>query len=420
MTRLLSLDYDPVYGENAVRSHFSSSRSVFDFDVVIWDPEASFHDYRLGATSYQGLQCLSDNESVRFKSDIARRREEFIEFLHSGKALIVIARPPLECYVATGEVTHSGTGRSHQTNRLVSRWDLLKAVPTPAETVYRGAHGDRIEVLGDGALPALLRKYGEYLTYDAVLTNSPGTVIARVASAANRVVAFQQVTKGGGLFTLIPVPHFPRSEHDEDEEPLDDDYSPFEDVVASAFQEELLEAVSRTTGVRDDERPAWADSYTTRPQREARERVVQQQQVLAAARADLSRAEAEVVALDAHDQLYLGTGRALELEVKEVLELLGGEVTDPEPGRDDWRVTFPEGEAVVEVKGVTKSAAEKHAAQLEKWVASAITEDKPAPKGILVVNTWRATPLSDRTGEDFPAQMIPYSKSRGHCLVLQP
>ena len=39
------------------------------------------------------------------------------------------------------------------------------------------------------------------------------------------------------------------------------------------------------------------------------------------------------------------------------------------------------------------------------------------PKGILVVNTWRELPLLERTKDDFPAQMLPYCKGRGHCLM---
>lgn len=68
------------------------------------------------------------------------------------------------------------------------------------------------------------------------------------------------------------------------------------------------------------------------------------------------------------------------------------------------------------MKGLGKSAAEKHAAQLEKWVAS-IMEDGEQVKGILVANTWRDVPLAERTAESFPSQMLPYAKSRGHCLI---
>ncbi|MGW4635964.1 hypothetical protein ACWEMY_24600, partial [Nocardia sp. NPDC004415] len=78
---------------------------------------------------------------------------------------------------------------------------------------------------------------------------------------------------------------------------------------------------------------------------------------------------------------------------------------------------FDSRSAVVEVKGVNKSAAEKHAAQLEKWVAGELEATGTAPKGLLVVNTWRETDLSARTEKDFPDQMLPYCVSREHCLM---
>jgi hypothetical protein len=82
---------------------------------------------------------------------------------------------------------------------------------------------------------------------------------------------------------------------------------------------------------------------------------------------------------------------------------VGGTVTEPKPGREDWKVTFTEGNAVVEVRGVKGSAAERHAAQLEKWVAGGFEETGSAPKEILIVNTWRETPLVERTEPSFPA-----------------
>ena len=48
-----------------------------------------------------------------------------------------------------------------------------------------------------------------------------------------------------------------------------------------------------------------------------------------------------------------------------------------------------------------KSASERNAAQLEKWVAehtASVDDDEEveAPKGILVVNAWREQPLPER------------------------
>jgi hypothetical protein len=74
--------------------------------------------------------------------------------------------------------------------------------------------------------------------------------------------------------------------------------------------------------------------------------------------------------------------------------------------------------AVAEIKGKAKSAAEKDAAQLEKWVATYHAEHEQQPKGILVVNGWRDVPLAQRDAKPtFPEQMLAYARGRGHCLI---
>ena len=45
--RLLSLDFEPVYGENATCVRFSDQESVFDYDVVIWNPSDGLSNYGL-------------------------------------------------------------------------------------------------------------------------------------------------------------------------------------------------------------------------------------------------------------------------------------------------------------------------------------------------------------------------------------
>ncbi len=69
------------------------------------------------------------------------------------------------------------------------------------------------------------------------------------------------------------------------------------------------------------------------------------------------------------------------------------------------------------MKGVAKSAAEKHGAQLEKWVSEYYSEHGTNPKGILVVNAFNETPLNARTKKAFPDQMLSYFQNRGHCLI---
>lgn len=408
--KLLSLDFDPVYGDDTTRSSFAADTSVYDYDVVIWDPAASFHDYYSQYTEYyQNLPALTDHESVRIIADCKRRRNEFSEFVKSGKTLVVIVRPPQECYVDTGKHTYSGTGRNRVTTRQVDRYDLWRALPIPATLTK--ASGERIEMQADGPITALLKQYQQHLSYEAVMTDVQGTAVAKVRGT-ERVVGSVLRSDGGGYIIMLPVVNL-ASEADNETGDEDGDWLP----DAPQFQLDLLAAIEQLTDTAGASRPAWAEDYATEDQEKLRGAVIEQQTKVESARAKLAKLQQQKSDAEACDQLFLGTGRILENQVRDVLELLGGQVTEPEPGRDDWKVAFPEGEAVVEVKGVSKSAAEKHAAQLEKWVASAYEETGTMPKGILVVNTWRETPLTKRTKEDFPAQMLPYSEGRGHCLV---
>jgi len=52
--------------------------------------------------------------------------------------------------------------------------------------------------------------------------------------------------------------------------------------------------------------------------------------------------------------------------------------------------------AVVEVKGLGKSAAENNAAQLEKWVSEYYLTKGIKPKGILIVNAYKDVPFKEQ------------------------
>jgi len=396
--RLLSLDFDPVYGEDTIRAKFSDQNSVFDYDIVIWDPSSSLSNYSLDALySMHGSRTLTEGSSVQIKADIKRRHDEYVEFLKLGRTLIVIASPPQQMRLYASETI-----------------DLLTALPS-SKSRFISASGKRIDFIGGGPIVDVLKKYRSRLQYSAVIIEPPGVSYARI-QGTDRIVGSIQRFDSDGHLILIPSIDLraPYDEEADNNEPDDDELWLPE---AEQFQADLLAAVEQLGGSSSISRPSWADGYTTNEQARLRTDVVRQQKRIEKARIDLTHAQQKKESAELRNQLFLGTGRTLELEVRKVLELLGGEVTEPPPGRDDWKVSFPEGRIVCEVKGVSRSAAERHAAQLEKWVSSDYDETGKLPKGLLVVNTWRDVPLVGRVEADFPDQMIPYSKSRGHCLI---
>jgi hypothetical protein len=115
--------------------------------------------------------------------------------------------------------------------------------------------------------------------------------------------------------------------------------------------------------------------------------------------------------------LFTVTGTVLEVQVQQLLEKLGFEILESEPGRVDLIVKYGDQPAVLEIKGVGGSSAEKYAAQLEKWVSTYNVDNEVKPKGILVMNAFKDEELLNRNQDVFPHQMLAFSVQREHCLI---
>ena len=114
----------------------------------------------------------------------------------------------------------SGTGRNRVTTRHVTPFDLWSALPTKALGLHQ-AGGTRIEVVGDGKIPALLRKYKGLMSYTATMSDPTGTVIAKVAGT-ERAVSSLLRAKSGGLLVVLPTPLLAREPDEDDEEEGDE------------------------------------------------------------------------------------------------------------------------------------------------------------------------------------------------------
>ncbi len=410
--RLLSLDYEFVYGD-AEYDEFASDHSLMDFDVVIWDPVGSMHtyigDYR--AEQYRGRPSLSEHKSARLISDVVRRRADMKQFLENGRTLVVIGRTPGVVYVDTGERQHSGTGRNRATTHIVTELDIVSALP--ADVSLRPQQGANIELCGGDQFAGFWADNRDILRYEAVLGDKPSTAIFTIQGTQLRVGAIDRF-KGGGVLLVIPAPAIPWSRPTTDD-PDDDGH---DHERGQAFQSSLLEVVSAISASGSSEpMPAWADKLLIPGEDELRTKVRKQEQSVERARQRLAKANRSLTDTQQAKLLITASGRELELAVRDALAALGGKVTEPPPGRDDWLVDFNGTSVVVEVKGKSGSAAERDAAQLEKWVSRVVEDTGAVPKAILVVNAFRKLPVAKRTEAAFPDQMLGYASGRKQCLV---
>ncbi len=405
--KLLSLDFDEC-SDDVEKARFTSDRSLMDFDAVIWDPGASVdHVSIYSASNYNGYPAVNDHVSARLLASAKRRRADFEHFLASGRSLVVIGRPPGKIWVATGDTTHSGTGRNQKTTRLVEEFNILETLPV--DLSMRPSSGENISLTAGGRFADFWAANRQILRYEAILGSSMATTLT--VEGTDMAVGAMYESSTGGLLLVIPPPTLPVVEDDDGE-------LVFEESAAGAFTETLSSLIGRLSAARSAEpTPDWAQRLLLPGESELRHRVVAKEIAIEEARGELSGFERDLDAAQSLKDLFTATGQQLENAVRSALEELGGVVTEPPPGRDDWIVNFPAGPSVVEVKGRRKSAAEADSAQLEKWVSRYYEEETVVPKAILVVNAFRTRPLSERSQPAFPPQMLEYAEKRDHCLI---
>jgi hypothetical protein len=163
--------------------------------------------------------------------------------------------------------------------------------------------------------------------------------------------------------------------------------------------------------------PEWTNEYLLPGEKDEKDKLSRIEAEIEQLMQEKAVSEARLSSYLPMKQLWCTTGTTLENSAKMVFEELGFTLFPTVPGRDDIIMTIGDQTIIVEVKGVTKSAGEKNAAQLEKWLSTYLAEKEIKAKGILLVNAFREFPLVDRKQDAFPAQMIPYATQRNQCLL---
>ncbi len=257
------------------------------------------------------------------------------------------------------------------------------------------AEGRKIEINKENISSAFFGKYFQNFAYSACFSKHPGSSIGNAKSKKAMSVGFY--TKD-----IVLLPDFDEDADFEQDEFLSDLYK---------FCKQVR---------RDEEGlglPEWTATYNLPGEKQERELLVKIDDEITNLIKKREETELRLSSFLPLKQLWTSTGSTLENTVRMVFVELGFKVLNTEANRDDLLLDWKDQKIVVEIKGQTKSAAEKHAAQLEKWVSNHFAENEILPKGILIVNTYRELPLSERNLPSFPEQMLPYATSRNHCLT---
>ena len=399
-TEFESLNYDN-FDENT----FTSSISFLDYDTVVISTNYISSLYSEASTSpYQNKRLLSEYASNQIKEDYKIIKDQLIEQLKQGKNVFVLMGSNENCYIYTGEKQYSGTGKNARQTNIVTEFDTYSFLPIKISATH--VYGKRTEICGNQPYADFFKKSKECYQYAAYFSVPQSSALLKVQGSSKTVSAVFEYENG--KIVLLPFPYY------------EDDYTEkkYRKKYGMIYLNSLLDLSTRLSASVDDYvLPVWSNCFSILNEAAECEKLEKDFQKLQRLQKSIEKQEELVRQIQRYKTLITSSGDQLEEIIKLVLAELGFSLFEAEKGRSDIIARYREVDIVVEVKGVTKSAAEKHAAQLEKWVAQFTEENKRTPKPLLIVNGFCDTPLLERVENVFPNQMLKYCEARNHALI---
>lgn len=344
---------------------FSSNTTLLENDALIID------------LNFIASNLINNFNNYAFYEKRRKDAEEFLRF--KDVPIIFFAPAPQTIHL--------------NRNRLVETVGFDFFMPIP-EVRLMHESGKIIEVEPKTLFTDFLDKFKDYFYYESYFTSGFGTTIA-VTPHTKKVLGFY-------TDECIFLPKVKKMDSEKE----------------ASFLKELI-AVARKVKKSNTPLPLpdWAFKFFLPNESELYNTIKETEEQIRALRNKLVQLKNESQKFILKKRLFTASGNDLENEVESVFNELGVEILEADKNRDDLIIRFNDKVAVVEIKGVNSSAAEKHAAQLEKWTANYFEKTGTSPKGILIVNTFREIELNSRNEQSFPDQMLRYSTQREHCLI---
>lgn len=375
---------------------FDSYDSILGFDIVVIDLDAATEEFP--TCNAAGNWALDEEDSERWWDAIDRRRSEFQEILATGATVVALNAENLYIDVFPR--------REEKANDEDANGSEAKRAQTTISNIFKidlsfdKALGHNLECCGDGPFKTFASRMAGRLAFRGILTTRAAFPLFKIQRSKKNVSALFQ--SGSGSIIVLPRPKHPK-----------EDTCEFLNAVRDLVT--ALQIAPETPGTPVE--PAYAHNYRSSSELQYLNKLNK----LIAQRDDLSSKISEIEdALGAEfrlKRLFFSSGTPLEDAVREALTELGFSVQSGPPGRADLIAEYNGRIAVIEIKGVTKSAAESHAAQLEKWSSDYLIDNQTEAKPILIVNAWINEEPLDRKEDPFPPQMVSYCERRNHCLL---
>lgn len=401
----VNTDFDSLKNTNIDEISFTARTSYLDYDAVIIDTNKITSNYNFDSSSpYKNRVLLTKDSSNQISDDFKRIKEQLTEILKQGKNVFVLMGENESCYIYTGQKQYDGTGKNARVTDLVNLFDVYSFLPIKIQATH--LVGTRYELCEKQPYFSYFRKIKECFYYSAYFTAESKDTLVKISGSDKAISAVYSFEKGNII--LLPYPY------------LESEYTDPKNwkIYGKKYLDALFDLDSQLRfSFSNTSLPSWAEEILILNEKKELEQLHKDEKTLSSLLVKIEKQKENLSRYKRYKSILTSSGVALEEIVKMILCELGFVMTSSENGRSDIIATYQDISIVVEVKGVTKSAAEKHGAQLEKWVAQYIEENEVTPKPLLIVNGFVDTPISQRSEEVFPNQMLKYCESRNHALV---
>lgn len=399
-TRFESLNYN-----GFTETGFRSNLSFLDYDAVVINTSHLGYGYHADyPDSFQGKRRITKDESFLMREEFDRVKVQIIAALKQGKNVFIIMAQNENCYIHSGRTEYSGTGRNARATNILEEFDVFSFLPINIKpTMVRGKDFD---IVCHAPYASFFNATQGLAYYEAYFTAPKKSTLLTLPKSDNAISAVFEYEKG--KIVVLPRPYVGGNYKTE----------AAWKKYGKKYLDALFELNHALMACEDSySLPLWTDGIKILDEEDQEKKLGQDLTKLESVKVEIAKRETLINKIKHKKLLLAASGTTLEEVVKETLQEIGFALHEAEVGRSDIIASYDGVDVVAEIKGVSKSAAEKHAAQLEKWVAQFIEEKGRSPKALLIVNGYCDTPLSERTEEVFPDQMLKYCKSREHALI---
>lgn len=394
----LNTFFEDLKYEGFSEESFSYNISLLDYDAVIINAELISLKYPSGDgiledKTYNNKRRLTKDASCAIEGDCKRIREQLMDLLKQGKNVFVLMGNNENCYICD------------EKKRQPMKFDTFSFLPLAVDATF--VMGTNITYCCNSPYIDFFNRTNDCNYYASYFSTLPNSIpLAKIKGSDKVVSSIIEYEQGKIIF----LPHTYCEEEYSNEKTWKKYGKIYLDSLFDLSAQLRSEAKTYVL-------PTWTEQFSILNEKKHIQSKNSIEQKINKLNKDLKKQEVLIQNIQKYKRVLTASGDVLEEIINQVLSELGFVLSDTELGRDDIIAKYNDIDVVAEIKGVKKSAAEKHAAQLEKWASTFLEKNEHEAKPILIVNGYCEMPLQERKEPVFPAQMLPFSTARNHALI---